>query len=114
MLPPGVCTFLRSAHVFNYDLPDDAEDYVHRIGRTGRAGASGKAISFACENYVYNLPAVEEYISHEIPVSHYEPKHLLDDIKKPRFHRKRRTGNAGKGGGRGGDRRGDQRQRKHY
>ncbi|MGL5249972.1 MAG: ATP-dependent RNA helicase RhlB, partial [Enterovibrio sp.] len=43
-------------HVFNYDLPDDCEDYVHRIGRTGRAGASGHSISFACEEYAINLP----------------------------------------------------------
>jgi len=90
------------SHVFNYDLPDDAEDYVHRIGRTARAGASGKAISFACENYVYNLPAVEEYISHEIPVSHYEPDHLLTDLVRPKMHHKRRTGNFNKGAGRSG------------
>jgi ATP-dependent RNA helicase RhlB len=42
-------------HVFNYDLPDDCEDYVHRIGRTGRAGASGHSISLACEEYALNL-----------------------------------------------------------
>ncbi len=46
-------------HVFNYDLPDDCEDYVHRIGRTGRAGASGHSISLACEEYALNLPAIE-------------------------------------------------------
>ncbi|MGL4418880.1 MAG: ATP-dependent RNA helicase RhlB, partial [Plesiomonas shigelloides] len=51
-------------HVFNYDLPDDCEDYVHRIGRTGRAGASGNSISFACEEYALNLPAIETYIEH--------------------------------------------------
>jgi ATP-dependent RNA helicase RhlB len=104
------------SHVFNYDLPDDAEDYVHRIGRTGRAGASGKAISFACENYVYNLPAVEEYVSHEIPVSHYEPDNLLDDIVRPKMHHKRR-GNFNKNsrdGRGGGNRRSDQHQRKRY
>ncbi len=102
------------SHVFNYDLPDDAEDYVHRIGRTGRAGASGKAISFACENYVYNLPAVEEYVSHEIPVSHFEPDNLLQDLVKPRMHHKRRTSNFNKGGkgGSGGGRRNDQHQRR--
>ncbi|MFT4928533.1 MAG: ATP-dependent RNA helicase RhlB [Phenylobacterium sp.] len=95
------------SHVFNYDIPDDAEDYVHRIGRTGRAGASGIAISFACENYVYNLPAVEEYISHEIPVSHFNPDNLLKDLVRPRMQHKRRPnssfnkGGANKGGGRG-------------
>ncbi|OUR84233.1 RNA helicase [Cycloclasticus sp. 46_120_T64] len=57
------------SHVFNFDLPQDAEDYVHRIGRTARSGASGKAISFACETYAYSLPDIEAYISHKIPYS---------------------------------------------
>lgn len=87
------------SHVFNYDLPDDCEDYVHRIGRTGRAGASGAAISFACENYVYNLPAIEEYIKHAIPVSQYDPSALLDDVKKPHFPHKRRHNVVNKRGG---------------
>lgn len=56
------------SHVINYDLPSDAEDYVHRIGRTARAGASGEAISFACEDSVFYLPAIEEYIDSKIPV----------------------------------------------
>ncbi len=77
------------SHVYNFDLPDDREDYVHRIGRTGRAGASGNAISFACESYVYNLPAIEEYIGHTIPVSHYDHEALLDDVPKPRFQKRR-------------------------
>lgn len=77
------------SHVYNFDLPDDREDYVHRIGRTGRAGASGNAISFACESYVYNLPAIEEYISHAIPVSHYDESALLDDVQKPRYQKRR-------------------------
>ena len=64
-------------HVFNYDLPDDREDYVHRIGRTGRAGQSGHSISFACERYAVNLPAIEEYIGHSIPVSQYDQTALL-------------------------------------
>jgi ATP-dependent RNA helicase RhlB len=55
-------------HVFNYDLPQDSEDYVHRIGRTARAGASGKAISLADEQYVLSLEAIEEFIGHKIPV----------------------------------------------
>ena len=66
-------------HVFNYDLPDDCEDYVHRIGRTGRAGASGHSISFACEEYAINLPAIEEYIEHTIPVSEYDSSALTID-----------------------------------
>jgi len=71
-------------HVFNFDLPDDAQDYVHRIGRTGRAGASGFSISFACEQFALNLPAIEEYIAHQIPVSNYEQDSLLTDIKPPK------------------------------
>lgn len=57
------------SHVFNYDLPQDAEDYVHRIGRTARAGASGVAISFACEDYAFSLPDIEAYIKHKLPVA---------------------------------------------
>lgn len=70
-------------HVFNYDLPDDCEDYVHRIGRTGRAGASGHSISLACEEYALNLPAIETYIGHSIPVSKYNPDALMTDLPKP-------------------------------
>lgn len=54
------------SHVFNFDLPQTSEDYVHRIGRTGRAGASGHAISFACEDYAHYLPEIEAYIGHQI------------------------------------------------
>jgi ATP-dependent RNA helicase RhlB len=79
-------------HVYNYDLPDDREDYVHRIGRTGRAGEKGHAISFACESYVYNLPAIEEYIGHTIPVSHYDPDALLSDIRRPEQKKRRHHG----------------------
>ena len=56
------------SHVINFDLPQDMEDYVHRIGRTARAGASGEAISFACDEYVFSMPDIEEYIGHKIPV----------------------------------------------
>ncbi|MGO3126960.1 MAG: ATP-dependent RNA helicase RhlB [Luteimonas sp.] len=56
------------SHVYNYDLPFDAEDYVHRIGRTARLGAEGDAISFACERYAQSLPEIEAYIEQKIPV----------------------------------------------
>ena len=75
-------------HVFNYDLPDDREDYVHRIGRTGRAGESGVSISFACERYAVNLPAIEEYIGHPIPVSQYDNSALISLPNRPQRSRK--------------------------
>ena len=54
--------------VVNYDIPEDYESYVHRIGRTARAGKSGKAITLACEQFVYGLEAIENYIQMKIPV----------------------------------------------
>lgn len=54
-------------HVINYDLPQDREDYVHRIGRTARAGASGHAISFADEETVFQLAEIEDYLGHKVP-----------------------------------------------
>ncbi len=57
------------SHVFNYDLPNDPEDYVHRIGRTARLGAEGDAISFACDLYAMGLPDIERFISQKIPVA---------------------------------------------
>jgi ATP-dependent RNA helicase RhlE len=55
------------SHVFNYDLPDEPEAYIHRIGRTGRAGLSGDAISFCCVDELKNLRAVEALIGKRIP-----------------------------------------------
>src|SRR5690606_2724931 len=65
------------SHVFNYDLPQDPEDYVHRIGRTARAGAYGDAISFGCEDYVVSLPDIEEYIGRHIEDGTYDHEKLL-------------------------------------
>jgi ATP-dependent RNA helicase RhlB len=84
-------------YVINYDLPQDAEDYVHRIGRTARAGAAGDAISFGCETYAMALPEIEDYISHKIPVANYDPS-ILPELVKPKFKPRKKPG-----GGRGGN-----------
>src|SRR5450755_4167141 len=66
------------SHIFNFDLPQDAPDYVHRIGRTARAGAEGDAISFGCEEYAISLPDIEQYIGRKIPVATVRPGMLSD------------------------------------
>ena len=63
------------SHVVNYELPYEAEDYVHRIGRTGRAGAKGIAISFACEDESFIIPEIEEYVGE--PLSCVNPEEAL-------------------------------------
>lgn len=73
-------------HVFNFDLPQDAEDYVHRIGRTARLGAEGDAISFACDLYAVGLPDIEAYIEQKIPTARVEPEMLV--IPPPRVREK--------------------------
>jgi ATP-dependent RNA helicase RhlB len=103
------------SHVFNFDLPQDAPDYVHRIGRTARAGADGDAISFGCEEYAISLPDIEQYIGHKIPVAAVEPGLLATKLEASPppadtgFHRPgfgARTGGSrgGAGSGRGGQR----------
>jgi ATP-dependent RNA helicase RhlB len=57
------------SHVINYDIPQDREEYVHRIGRTARAGKTGKAITLACEQYVYYLEPIEELLGQKIPLA---------------------------------------------
>jgi ATP-dependent RNA helicase RhlB len=74
------------SHVYNYDLPFDAEDYVHRIGRTARLGAEGDAISFACERYGMSLPDIEAFIDQKIPGEHVTPEMLVALPRKPREH----------------------------
>nr|VFK46819.1 MAG: ATP-dependent RNA helicase RhlB [Candidatus Kentron sp. TC]VFK55589.1 MAG: ATP-dependent RNA helicase RhlB [Candidatus Kentron sp. TC] len=71
------------SHVFNYDLPQEPEDYVHRIGRTARAGATGHAVSFACEEYVFALPDIETFIDQRIPVEPVSDQ-LLANPKPPK------------------------------
>jgi len=115
------------SHVFNYDLPHEAEDYVHRIGRTARLGAEGDAISFACDLYAMSLPDIEAYIGQSIPVAPMEPELLVmpkpravdaefaanaaadsaafGDVVPPRPGEKpRRSGGRGRGGAARGDR----------
>ncbi|MBF6023037.1 ATP-dependent RNA helicase RhlB [Lysobacter niastensis] len=72
------------SHVYNYDLPFDAEDYVHRIGRTARLGAEGDAISFACERYAMSLPDIESYIEQKLPVATVEADLLVPIPRPPR------------------------------
>jgi ATP-dependent RNA helicase RhlB len=88
-------------YVINYDLPQDAEDYVHRIGRTARAGAAGDAISLGCETYVITLPEIEKYIGHKIPVASYNPDDLPEIVKPKPRPRKPRGGPRGRSGGGG-------------
>jgi ATP-dependent RNA helicase RhlB len=113
------------SHVFNFDLPQDSADYVHRIGRTARAGAEGDAISFACEEYAVSLPEIEDYIGHKVPSSPIAPEILAKDVKagehgsghshhghggRPRGGgggRRPRQGGGGGGGGRQGSRHGN-------
>jgi ATP-dependent RNA helicase RhlB len=78
------------SHVINYDLPQDAENYTHRIGRTARAGKSGKAISFACETYVYFLEPIEKMLGKSIPVQWPENDWFVED-KAPDILTRRRT-----------------------
>ncbi len=81
------------SHVFNYDLPQIAEDYVHRIGRTARAGASGTAISLACDDYVFSLEEIEAYLGHKIPVQWAEESLFAEALPaRPRRRRPRPAG----------------------
>jgi ATP-dependent RNA helicase RhlB len=99
-------------HVINYDLPDDAEDYVHRIGRTARAGAEGDAVSFACETYAFSLPDIEKFIDHKIPVdsvsadllADVDPRSRVRIDKADRLQRRDGGGGGRRPGGRGGGR----------
>jgi len=99
-------------HVINYDLPDEAEDYVHRIGRTARAGAEGDAISFACETYAFSFPDIEKFIGHKIPVqqvtgdvlAEVDPRSRVRIDKADRLERRDGGGRQQRGGGPGGGR----------
>lgn len=95
------------SHVFNFDLPQQAEDYVHRVGRTGRAGASGHAISFACEDYAHFLTEIEEYIGHSIPRESVTSELLIEPrpMAKIERHRPPRHKSSGKRPGQNRNRR---------
>lgn len=97
------------SHVINYDLPQDAEDYVHRIGRTARAGASGDAVSFACEDSAFALPEIEAFIGHKIATESIAADLLVKPappVREPRRPRPHQKGDGKKrGGGKGGQRR---------
>ena len=87
--------------VINYDLPNDAEDYVHRIGRTARAGESGTAVSLICETYAMNMMDIETYTGKSIPVEKAYDTILAKDLKEPdltEIKNKWRRDKPGKGG----------------
>jgi ATP-dependent RNA helicase RhlB len=94
-------------HVFNYNLPDNAEDYVHRIGRTGRAGKTGVSVSFASEDDAFSLPAIESYISQKLATA-VPDEALMAEMDRPPITRKRGRrppqGNRSQGGRPGGQR----------
>jgi ATP-dependent RNA helicase RhlB len=79
------------SHVINYDLPQDAEDYVHRVGRTARVGAEGKAISLACEDYVYSLDAIQKLVGFDIPTV-FADDALFRQVLPPERRRRRDGG----------------------
>ncbi len=96
-------------HVYNYDLPENPEDYVHRIGRTARAGAKGDAITLVDEGGAYNLEAIEKYIGAKIDVEWAEDDAYVE-LKKPRHSQSRsKKGGQGRGGRRDRPRRGSRR-----
>ncbi|WP_421844725.1 DEAD/DEAH box helicase [Marinobacter algicola] len=98
-------------HVFNYNLPDNAEDYVHRIGRTGRAGKHGVSVSFASEDDAFSLPAIESYISQKLTTA-VPDEALMTELEKPPITRKR-GGRRPQGNRSQGGRGGNQRQRRN-
>jgi ATP-dependent RNA helicase RhlB len=70
------------SHVVNYNLPEDPEDYVHRIGRTGRAGAKGISISLVCESDAFMMPSIEELLGESLSFT-YPPDDLLIQLAPP-------------------------------
>ncbi len=85
------------SHVINFTLPYDPEDYVHRIGRTGRAGKKGTSISFACEEGSFYIPDIEEYMGQKLPCTEPPeewltlPESVTEKKQSPRRPRYKRT-----------------------
>ncbi len=88
-------------HVFNYDLPQQPEDYIHRVGRTARAGKAGKAVSFCCEDYAYHLPEIEDKLGEKIPTENITDEMLADVLPSPEFVPEKRTSKNGNNRARG-------------
>ena len=92
------------SHVINYDLPQEAENYIHRIGRTARAGKTGRAISLACEDYVTHLESIETMLGHKLPVVWPEDDWFVEDraphADPARRERRGRSDRPERGGGR--------------
>ncbi|VGO22566.1 DEAD/DEAH box helicase [Pontiella sulfatireligans] len=88
------------SHVVNFNIPENPDDYVHRIGRTGRAGSLGKSITFACEMESFELPAIEELLGMELKCT-MPPEELLEELPPapPRKRRPRPEGGASRHGG---------------
>jgi ATP-dependent RNA helicase RhlB len=110
------------SHVVNWDLPQDPEDYVHRIGRTARAGAEGKAISLVDESSALYIEPIEKFLGHKIEVSWAEDDLFASEIpptaeERRRYAEERRARLAarrdGDRGRRAGDRRGGPMDRRH-
>ena len=92
------------SHVVNYDIPQDSENYVHRIGRTARAGKTGKAITLACEEYVFHLEPLEAMLGYKLPVVWADEDWYVEDRSRPqdgerRERPDRRNGRRGPGRG---------------
>ena len=96
------------SHVFNYDLPQEAEDYVHRVGRTARTGAKGDAVSFSCERFCYSLTEIEAFIGQSIPAE-VASADMMADPQPP--SRRRIARQPGRGQGPAGARHRDSRRR---
>ena len=94
-------------HVINFNIPERPDDYVHRIGRTGRAGKKGISVTFACERESFELPAIEELLGERLTCYHPEDGmlELPDPVRKPRPRKPSGSQGRGGGGGRGAPRR---------